>query len=116
MVCIMRIDDMRVTESKSGDSVIYTIEGVISDNNYRDIERQIKPTTCSATVIMEMSLVSSLSSAGLGAIASLIEYADEAGRRLFIMNPSTAVRLLIDSTGFPEFFNMINDYNEILSE
>ena len=107
----MRTDALSVTMSDN--FVLCTLEGVIGDSNYREIQRHIRSLAYSTTVVIDMSKISSLSSTGLGAIISLIEYAQEAERRFYLMNPSTVARLFIDSTGFPELFPIINSLDEI---
>ena len=109
----MCTDTLSVTKSKSDTFLLCTIEGIIGDNNCRELQRRIRSSACSTTVVIDLSKVPSLSSTGLGALISLIEYAQEAERCFYLMNPSTAVRLLIDSTGFPELFPIIKGLDEI---
>ena len=109
----MRTDAPNATKSKSDTFLLYTLEEKIDDDNYRELQRRLRSSAYSTTVVIDLSKVSSLTSAGLGALISLIEYAQEAKRRLYLMNPSATVLILINSTGFSEFFPIIKDLSEI---
>ena len=109
----MCTDNLRLTKSKLDTFLLCSIEGAISDNNYRELQRCLNKSVYKTTVVMDLSKVSCLSSTGLGALISLIEDAKEAERPFYIMSPSHIVRILIESTGFPELFPIIDDLDEI---
>jgi anti-anti-sigma regulatory factor len=61
-----------------------------------------------------MSRIVRLSASGLGAVITLMEYAREAKRNFYILKPSEIVKIVIDSSGFPELFTIIENVDTVL--
>ena len=109
----MRIDKLHLAKSNTGTLILCTVEGAICDNNYRELQQRLTQSVYKTTVVMDLSKVSYLTSAGLGSLIALIEYSHEAERNFYIMRPSHIVRILIESSGFPEYFQIIEGLDEI---
>jgi anti-anti-sigma factor len=103
-----------MTKSNAGRFTLVELRGFLDDQNYREFQHKIRSSAFTSHVVLDMSGVERLSASGLGAILTLIEYAQEAKRNFYILNPSEIVKIVIDSSGFPELFTIIKSVDEIL--
>jgi anti-anti-sigma factor len=108
------MEALTMTKSNEGRFTIFEVQGTLDEKNYREFQRRIRSSAFTSHVVLDLSRVERLSSSGLGAVLTLMEYAQEAKRRLYILNPSEIVKIVIDSSGFPEAFTIIKNMDEIL--
>jgi anti-anti-sigma factor len=106
--------NLSISKATIGRFTVFTIQGSLGDHNYKELQHRIRASAFSSHVVLDMSRVDRLSSTGLGAVITLIECAQEAKRPLYILNPSQIVKIVFDSSGFPELFNVITSMDEIL--
>ncbi|MDR1178539.1 MAG: STAS domain-containing protein [Spirochaetaceae bacterium] len=108
------METFTMTKSNEGHFTVFEIQGSLDDRNYREFQRRIRSSAFTSHVVLDMSGVERLSSTGLGAVITLIEYAQEAKRRFYILNPSAIVKIVIDSSGLPELFTIVKTMDEVV--
>ena len=108
------MEALTVTKSNVGSFTLFELQWSLNSRNYREFQHKIRSSAYTSHVVLDMSGVEYLSSSGLGAVITLMEYAQEAKRHFYILNPSEIVKIVMDSSGFPELFSIIKSMNEIL--
>jgi len=108
----MQVSD-RELNSPIGTIRLIELDGSINSYTYTDFQDKLYTCIEKSTVVIDMSKVVNLSSAGLGVLMSAMETGEEKGHRLYIMKPSQIVTMAIDSTGFIDMFKIITSVNEI---
>lgn len=107
------MDHLNISERPGDNYVLLEIIGTINSYTYSDFQQRVYTLIEQTNLVLDMSRVSSLSSSGLGVLMSAIEIGQERGHKLYILNPSEIVRLAIESTGFPELFQIIRSIHEV---
>ncbi|MCX7655799.1 anti-sigma factor antagonist [Treponema sp. J25] len=107
------MDHLNISERPGDNYVLLEIMGTINSYTYSDFQQRVYTLIDQTNLVLDMSRVSSLSSSGLGVLMSAIEIGQERGHKLYILNPSEIVRLAIESTGFPELFQIIRSIHEV---
>ncbi|HOJ99102.1 MAG TPA: anti-sigma factor antagonist [Termitinemataceae bacterium] len=107
------MDHLNISERLGDNYVLLEIMGTINSYTYSDFQQRVYTLIDQTNLVLDMSRVSSLSSSGLGVLMSAIEIGQERGHKLYILNPSEIVRLAIESTGFPELFQIIRSIHEV---
>ncbi|MDR1748892.1 MAG: STAS domain-containing protein [Spirochaetaceae bacterium] len=88
--------------------------GTINSYTYSDFQDKVYSLIKETNLVIEMSQVTNLASAGLGVLMAAYEDGEETGHKLYIMRPSQIVRMAIESTGFAEMFPVIHSLTEVL--
>ena len=107
------MDGLKIIGTSSAKLQLLHISGAINSYTFSEFETKIFEAIKIANVVLDMSCVTHLSSSGLGVLMSANEEGEELGHKIYIMQPSNAVRLAIDFTGFSEMFNFINSVEEV---
>lgn len=106
------MDQLKVTKKTDEGKTILDIEGSLNSYTYTDFQDKLYALIEKGSVVIDMSKVGNLSSAGLGVLMSAVETGEEKGNKIHILKPSDVVKMAIDSTGFSEMFNIIEDINQ----
>jgi anti-anti-sigma factor len=107
------MDHLNISERTSENYYILELIGTVNSYTYRDFQQRVYSRIEKTNVVLDMSRVSRLSSSGLGILMAVIDMGQERSHRLYILNPSEIVRLAIESTGFPELFQIIQSIHEV---
>jgi len=93
-----------VEVTERGSWTVLSVHGPI--NSYTYNERQEKTMRHAGRIDMAVDLsgVSSMTSAGIGVLLAAVEDAEAAGKRFVVVAPSEVARLAIESTGFADRF------------
>jgi len=91
--------------------VIYELRGYIDAHTVIEFEKAIHTAIDSGTrcVILDISGLSYISSAGIGAMMSLARKLSQSGGELVLMNPSPKVFAILDGLGFTRIFKIADD-------
>jgi len=108
------MDQLKVTRKNHGTIVELDIEGSLNSYTYTDFQDKLYSLIEETSVVINMNKVVNLSSAGLGVLMSAVESGEENGNQLHILSPSNIVKMAIDSTGFSDMFNIIQDLNQVV--
>ena len=103
------MDALKVVEKFGANYVLYELVGVV--NSYTLDELKGKVYTI---VVLDLSSVEAIDSAGVGLIMGGFNEAEEFDHRLYIMNPSPVVRQALDDTGFSDTFYFIHSVTEVI--
>ncbi len=87
--------------------LLLTVTGPINSYTFTDFQEKLTKAITQADTAVDMEHVTALSSAGIGVIMTAMEDAQATGNGFAIVNPSEAVRLAIDSTGFGDQFPIV---------
>jgi anti-anti-sigma factor len=107
------MDNLEIISSHSAKLQVLHISGAINSYTFSEFETKIFEAIKMSDVVLDMSSVSHLSSSGLGVLMSANEEGEEIGHKVYIMQPSSAVKLAIDFTGFSDMFNFIHSIEEV---
>jgi anti-anti-sigma factor len=107
------MDNLEIISSNSEKLQVLHISGAINSYTFSEFETKIFEAIKMSDVVLDMSSVSHLSSSGLGVLMSANEEGEEIGHKVYIMQPSSAVKLAIDFTGFSDMFNFIHSIEEV---
>ena len=107
------MDNLKISSTNSAKLQLLHISGAINSYTFTEFETKIFDAIKKSDVVLDMSAVSHLSSSGLGVLMSANEEGEGLGHNIYIMQPSNAVKLAIDFTGFSEMFNFINSIDEV---
>jgi anti-anti-sigma factor len=91
--------------------VIYDLRGYIDAHTVIDFEKAIYTAIDSGIkcVILDISGLSYISSAGIGAMMGLTRKLTQSGGDLVLLNPSPKVFAILDGLGFTRIFKIAND-------
>ena len=107
------MDNLKIVSTSNAKLQLLHISGAINSYTFSEFETKIFEAIKISDVVLDMSSVSHLSSSGLGVLMSANEEGEEIGHKVYIMQPSNAVKLAIDFTGFSEMFNFIHSLEEV---
>lgn len=107
------MDNLKIVGTNSAKLQLFHISGAINSYTFSEFETKIFEAIKISDVVLDMSAVSHLSSSGLGVLMSANEEGEEIGHKIYIMQPSNAVKLAIDFTGFSDMFNFIHSIEEV---
>ncbi len=93
--------------------VLLEVMGSINTYTYKEFEAKIDKHIKNNNLVLDLSRVKNISSSGLGILMAAFDEVEESGHTIYFLNPSDIVKLAIDSTGFPEAFNIIQSVNEM---
>ncbi|MBN1242002.1 MAG: STAS domain-containing protein [Spirochaetales bacterium] len=106
------MDQLNISEKVTDRGAILVVEGPVNSYTFTEFQTKVYAWSKKADLVLDMSAVTSLSSAGLGVLMAAIDDANDAGRKLWILKPSEIVRMAIESTGFADSFAMIGALRE----
>ena len=108
------MDNISISERRGTNYVLLEISGTINSYTYTEFQRRSYAIVKETNLVLDLSRVVNISSAGVGVLIAANEDASDAGFKLFIMNPSEIVRSAIEATGFREMFTIIHSLTEVL--
>lgn len=93
------------------DCLIYSLRGYIDAHTVIDFEKAIQGAIDlgSRCIILDISGLTYISSAGIGAMMSLARKLTQGGGELVLMNPSPKVFAILDGLGFTRIFKIAED-------
>jgi anti-anti-sigma factor len=102
--------DSRPAISDAG-CLIYELRGYIDAHTVIDFEKAIHAAIDSGSrcIILDISGLTYISSAGIGAMMSLARKLSQGGGELVLMNPSPKVFAILDGLGFTRIFKIAED-------
>jgi anti-sigma B factor antagonist len=102
--------DIQVRRSGSADHIL--VAGPVNSYTFSEFQEKVYKSVLSADTYIDMSKVTTLSSAGIGVLMAAIDEAESSGHKLAICNPSEIVTLALESTGFADRFPVIESAKE----
>ena len=96
-------------------TVILTLSGPLTLSNIFSLQSDLR-TMKPACLIMDLSHVPFMDSAGLGVIMNYYVSSENAHRRLFLVNPSDHVKALIEMTRVDSVLKVFNTLEAAMSQ
>lgn len=87
--------------------LLLTASGPINNRSYAEFQEKLYKAIRRGDCVVDMEGVTGLSSAGIGVLIAAMEEAAATGHGFAILNPSEAVRVALDSTGFGDRFPIL---------
>ncbi len=98
------MNQLNIEERREGTFTVLVLTGPVNSYTFTEFQDRVYRTVRETDTAVDMEHVTTLSSAGLGALMVALEDAEAAGKKLWILKPSEIVRLAIESTGFSDRF------------
>ncbi len=109
----MKMEYLQISEKEMNGYVLLNVAGSITTYTYTDLQDRLYSLIETTPVCVNLEKVDDLTSAGLGSLLATLELSIEKEHALYLLNPSAAVRRIIDLTGFLDDFNVISSIDEI---
>lgn len=107
------MDTLKIVEKFGSNYVLYELSGVINSYTLDELKIKVYSTVVDSNLVLDLSMIESIDSAGVGLIMAGFNDAEEFSHKLFIMNPSPTVRQSLDDTGFSDTFYFIHSVTEV---
>jgi len=92
---------------REGAKDIVTVSGPVNSFTFSEFQEKVFKSIQAVDTLIDMSKVTTLSSAGIGVLMAALDDAETAGKRLAICKPSEIVALALESTGFGDKFPIV---------
>lgn len=102
-----------VEASQRGSFTVLSVAGPINSYTFTEMQEKVMKHVGKADLALDLSGVSSMTSAGIGVVLAALEDAEAEGKRIFIVAPSEVARLAIESTGFADRFPTLASLKEL---
>ncbi len=96
-----------------GSWTVLTVHGPINSYTFNEFQEKAMGLAGQADLAIDLSGVSSMTSAGIGVLLAATEDAEAAGKRLVVIAPSEVSRLAIESTGFSDRFPVRASFKDL---
>ncbi len=104
---------LNISESQEEGIRVITLSGPVNSYTYTEFQDKLKIAfDLAGTVVVNMEKVTNLSSAGVGVLMASLDDAEDAGKKLFVMQPSEIAKQALDSTGFGDRFTIIESLHD----
>lgn len=99
-------------------AVLFILSGYIDAHTVIEFEKAVYSAIESGQkrVVLDISGLSYISSAGIGAMMGLARKLSQTGGDLVLLNPSTKVFTILDGLGFTKIFKIASDQQEALEK
>jgi len=102
-----------IEATEKGKFTVLTVNGPINSYTFTELQEKTMKHVGKTDLAIDLSGVTSMTSAGIGVILAAVEDAESAGKRLLVIAPSEVARLAIESTGFSDRFPTIASVKEL---
>ncbi|MBU0928995.1 MAG: STAS domain-containing protein [Spirochaetes bacterium] len=92
---------------------VLTVHGPINSYTHNELQEKTMRHAGRVDMAVDLSGVSSMTSAGIGVLLAAVEDAAAAGKRFVVVAPSEVARLAIESTGFSDHFPTVPSLKEL---
>jgi anti-anti-sigma factor len=93
--------------------LLLSVSGPINSYTFTDFQEKVYKAIAQADTAVDMEHVTALSSAGIGVIMTAMEDAETTGHGFALVNPSEAVKIALDSTGFGDRFPVVKTLKQV---
>lgn len=105
---------MNITEREHNDVIIFTLDGRVDSEGAVDLDLALQTATSEGKykLVLEMSEVRYINSAGLRTLADILTQAQENGGDLKLVDLNPKVRRVFEIIGFDKFFKLYETIDE----
>ncbi|MBQ0050782.1 MAG: STAS domain-containing protein [Treponema sp.] len=108
------MDALSITEKNGANYILYELAGAITTYTSAELQEKAFEQIKRTNLVFDLSDVEEIDSVGVGLVMATFNDAEDAGRKLYLMNPSPAVRQAIEDTGFYNIFHFIHSVTEMI--
>ncbi|ULQ58854.1 STAS domain-containing protein [Brucepastera parasyntrophica] len=108
------MENLTIIEKSGPNYILLEVHGRINSYTSADLEKRMYEAIKETNLVLDLSQVTNISSSGIGIIIAAYNDSEDFKHKLFIMKPSEAVRLALESTGFSELFTVIYSLTEVI--
>lgn len=108
------MEQLKLIEKRGANYVLLEATGELTANTFTELQSKVFNLITETNVVLDMAEVLELDSSGLGVLMAAFNDAEEFEQNLYIMRPSNEVRKALESTGFIDFFPIIQAVTEAL--
>lgn len=108
------MEQLQILEKNGANYILYDLSGVLSTYTCSEFQEKVYKEIQHSNLVFDLSSVEDIDSVGVGIIMSCFNDGEEYGRKLYLMNPSPAVRQALEDTGFYDLFNFIHSVTEMV--
>ncbi len=105
---------LRIAERKGERFTLLELNGEIDSMTYQDLRRILKKTSLYRNLIVDMTGVTRVGSAGLGVLVEAANDSRKSGHSLHLSGTTDIVRLAMESTGLLGHFSLVKMVEEAL--
>jgi anti-anti-sigma factor len=98
---------MNITQEQQGNISVFTLQGRADSVGASQLEQALRQAS-NSRVILDMSQLVYINSAGLRILAALLTENQQGGGDLLLVAPSTRIRRVFQIIGFDNFFRMFD--------
>ncbi len=91
---------------------VLAVSGPVNSYTFTEFQEKVYKAIKAGDTVIDMSKVTTLSSAGIGVLMAALDDGEAAGHKLAVLRPSEIVVLAMDSTGFGDRFPVIQTLKE----
>ena len=107
------MDQLTITEKVGANYMLLELNGTVNAYTIEELQEKVYNYILDSNVVLEMSQVTQLDSAGVGIIIGAHNDSEGCGTKIYILNPSEYARRSLEKTGFMDTFNVITSVMEI---
>ena len=107
------MEQLTLTEKNGANYILLELAGSVNSYTSAEFQNKVYDYIQKTNVVLDMTEVESIDSTGVGIIMAGFNDGLESGKKLYLLNPSPAVREAIDATGFTDTFYFIHAVTEV---
>ncbi|MBO4403945.1 MAG: STAS domain-containing protein [Treponema sp.] len=107
------MEQLTITEKVGANYILLELNGTVTAYTVNELQEKVYNYILDTNVVLDMSQVYQLDSAGVGIIIGAHNDGEGSGTKVYILNPSDYARHSLERTGFMDTFNVISSVMEI---
>lgn len=107
------MEQLTLTEKNGANYILLELTGSVNSYTTTEFQNKVYDYIQRTNVVLDMTAVDAIDSTGVGIIMAGFNDGLDSGKRLYLLNPSPAVREAIDATGFSDTFYFIHAVTEV---
>lgn len=110
--------DFSINTRQMADITLIRVSGFLDAHTFEELESTISELFADSQyrIIVELSAVDYISSAGAGVFIGALSEARDNGGNIVLMNPTASVREVFDLLGLSQIFTIVSDINKARAE
>lgn len=107
------METLLLTEKNGANYILYELSGTLSTYTSTEFQEKVYENIQHTNIVFDCSGIEAIDSVGVGIFMATFNDGETYGHKLFLMNPSPALRQSLEDTGFYSLFNLIHSVTEI---
>ena len=107
------MEQLTIIEKEGANYKLYDLQGALNAYTLGEFQTKLYEDVLKTNVVLDMSELTELDSAGIGVLMAAYNDAEDNGRKLYFMSLSNEADKAIAATGFKYVFNLITSVTEV---